>query len=180
MLLPILSTSFALLIAGIFLAAGISKWQAENQLFYQQTIDAYAITPVRWTACLLKLLAIAEIGIALLSVVPLTQKFGLLLAAIMLSVYLYSFAKQLKQGKVDMVCGCAGSSKRLKISSGLLIRNALLIGMCILAIFTPVNSVTLSWFIVLPTAVLSGLFYLSCEQLISNNQKIQALRLSGL
>ena len=91
------------------------------------------------------------------------------------SVYLLVFAKQMLQGKADMNCGCAGPGADLIISPMLLLRNAVLVALCLFAIGYGTTTTGMAWLVVLPLALVLGLIYLSCDQLIANQQKIQLI-----
>ncbi len=180
MLVSTLSIAFSFLIIGIFLVSGLSKLRKQNHWYYKNTIENYDMVPSAWAGPMVKFIACVEIFIALLTLVPSIQKVGLVLAACMLLIYGYSFIKQLEQGRVGIACGCSGPASDLTISAALVIRNAVLVLLCLVACLTPWGASQTNWSIVVPAAMALGLIYISIEQLLSNNQKIQALRLSKL
>lgn len=163
------------LIAGIFLQAGVSKLQTENQHYYANAIEAYGMTPKSLTQILPGLIGGFEVLICLLILLPAATKLGLIVAAGLFGVYLAAFAKQILQGKADMNCGCAGPGADVKISPLLLVRNAVLTLLCLFAVSSAAVPLGFEWFLVLPMAGIFALIYFSSDQLIANQQKIQLL-----
>ena len=178
-LLSIFADAIALLIAGLFLHAGSSKILPQNQRFYSDVMQSYAIAPSTLIPLLPRLIGSLEVLIALLILLPMFSSIGLITAAGLLAFYLLIFARLLIQGRVDINCGCAGPGAEVKISPMLLLRNGMLIALCLFAANT-VTAITtvsaMSWFLILPLATVLGLLYLSCDQLIVNQQKIEKLR----
>lgn len=174
-LTSIFAGAIAWLLAGIFLQAGVSKLAVANRAYYIATIDAYGVIPRGLLAAMPVAIGLFEVLIGIAILLPATSVAGLLIAAALTAFYLLLFARQILQGKADMNCGCAGPGADLKVSPMLLTRNAVLVALCIFAIkFAPV-AVGNAWFLVLPLAGMLALIYLSCEQLIANQQKVQLL-----
>ena len=171
--------AIALLIAGLFMHAGSSKLLSQNQRYYTDVIQSYAIAPGSLTPLLPRLIGSFESLIALLILLPMFSRVGLFAAAGLLALYLLVFAKLLMQGRADINCGCAGPGAEVKISSTLLLRNGILIALCLFSAntvaVTAAEFIT-GWFLILPLAAVLGLIYLSCDQLIVNQQKIEMLR----
>lgn len=166
----------AILIAVIFAHAGFSKLTPDNRVYYQTVIADYGLTPQSWSSHLVLFIGSIEILIALLTILSLTQTLGLMLASGLLTVYTLVFLKQLYQGKADMDCGCAGPSAGVKIGFGLVLRNIALILVCVVAIINFPVITTDSYLLALPLAIALILIYSSIEQLVTNKQKIQAIR----
>jgi hypothetical protein len=164
-----------LLIMGILLQAGFSKLSGENQSYYAKTIQTYGVRSQAVASLLPRLIGAVELIICALILVPISAKLGVLLAGSLFGIYFFAFVKQILQGKADMNCGCGGPGADLKISPMLLLRNAALIGLCWFAISTQTVSLGIAWVLVIPLAAALGLVYLSSDQLIANQQKIQIL-----
>lgn len=171
----IFTGAIELLIVGIVLQAGLSKLSAENQSYYATTIQTYGVGPQAVALFLPRLIGAFELMICALILVPISSKLGVLLAGSLFAVYFLAFVKQILQGKADMNCGCGGPGADLKISPMLLLRNAALIGLCLFAVSTQTAALGIAWVLVLPLAGALGLVYLSSDQLIANQQKIQIL-----
>jgi hypothetical protein len=164
-----------LLIMGILLQAGLSKLSAENQSYYAKTIQAYGVGSQAVASLLPRLIGAFELIICALILVPISAKLGVLLAGSLFGIYFLAFVKQILQGNADINCGCGGPGADLKISPMLLLRNAALIGLCWFAISSQAASLGIAWVLTLPLAAALGLLYLSSDQLIANQQKIQIL-----
>ena len=164
----------SLLIAGLLAHAGISKLLPQNQHYYTDVIQGYGV-PKNQSFALPRLIGLTELVIAILVLTPQFTTMGLTGAAILFAIYLIAFIKQLAQGKADANCGCAGPGANMMISPMLLLRNTVLISMCLLGMSIDFSSFSATWFIVIPLAISLGFVYHSCEQLIVNQQKIQML-----
>ena len=171
----VLSSAIGWFIAGVFVQAGLSKLASENHPYYVKAIEAYGVTPAALVPIMPRLIGIIEVSICILILLPMTSKVGLVLAGALLLMYLLVFAKQMLQGKADMNCGCAGPGADLIISPMLLLRNAVLVALCLFAIGYGTTTTGMAWLVVLPLALVLGLIYLSCDQLIANQQKIQLI-----
>ena len=179
--MTIFAYAIKLLIAGLFLHAGISKLNPQNQHYYQGVVQGYGFTDSSFKlGSLLNIMPFIIGGFetltALAIVIQQTTSFGLVAAAALLGLYGAIFAKQLLQGKADINCGCAGPGADVKISPMLLLRNGVLVALCVFALLVESSSFAASWFVVLPLAAVLSLIYLSSEQLMLNQQKIQMLR----
>ena len=174
--MSIFAYAIQLFIAGLFLHAGISKLSPQNQSYYQQVVQSYELL----TSDLVKLIPFIlggfEILAALAILIKQTSSIGLIAATALLTLYGLVFVKQLVQGKTDINCGCAGPGADVRISPMLLVRNATLVALCVYAIMVGSSSLLENWFLVLPIAAVLSLIYLSSEQLMLNQQKIEILR----
>ncbi|MBL4672195.1 MAG: hypothetical protein JKX81_08025 [Arenicella sp.] len=134
-LFSVLTQASALLLAGIFLGAGLSKLNPENAEYYREAIANYGITPRLWSARLVGLIGALELGIAVLIILPRSQFLSLIVAAVVLSVYAYAFIKIIREGRSDIDCGCAGPGGKVTVGRGLVVRNVILIVLALVAAF---------------------------------------------
>jgi hypothetical protein len=176
----IFAQASAMLIAAIFVMAGFSKLRPENQTFYHQAIDNYALTPQSWSTLLIGGLGVFEIGTASLILFPVSQFIGLLLAATLLLIYAVAFIKVIREGKANIDCGCSGPSGKLTIGYALVVRNLTLIALAVIGLWLGEPLLPNTWLILLLTLAVLGLVYASAEQLISNAQVIDKLQDSRL
>lgn len=156
----------------LFGVAGLQKlrsvsWYATLMARY---LDRKAV-PHAWV----RLVACVELGCCALLLVPATSAAGLALACVLLLGYALLMFLQLRRGKADMNCGCAGPASDTSISSGLIYRNLACALVASLSL-APV-SVMVSWNVpmVLITGLLSVfmmLIYSASEQVIANSQRI--------
>jgi len=171
----LMAYAMQILIAGIFAYAGISKLQLQNRAYYVRAIESYGLTIGAAASMFVRALGIIEVLVALMVLLPITKHFGLVGAVVLLATYFFAFAKQIIQGKADMNCGCAGPGAEVKISSVLLLRNLVLVLICLFALSQSSVPSGASWLIVIPLGLAFGLIYSSAEQLIANQQKIKLL-----
>lgn len=171
--------SLSLFVAAMFAQAGWSKLVPANQNYYQQVIQAYSVVPTSLPQPVLRLLprmiGCIELTTAGLILVPAFTKIGLLLAAFLIGFYTLLFVKQLLDGKADIDCGCAGPGAQSKVSGLLVARNVVLLYLVAIALFGLPSAGFSFHSLSLPLAIMIGLIYLSADQLIANNQKIQLL-----
>jgi len=163
------------------LHAGLSKLRPQNRNYYRGVAEAYEVVPRYLLSAFPLIVGSAETLIAIATVTAQTATLGLIAAMVLLSLYGLVFTKQLLEGKADVDCGCAGPDVDVKISPMLVLRNIVLVGLCIFAITVGSDSFSLSslaanWFLTLPIASMLSLIYLSFEQLVLNQQKIEMLR----
>jgi len=173
--MAIVAYAIKLLIAGLFLHAGFSKLQPHNQAYYRGVIRAYGVVPPGLIAALPRIMGGIEMLTAVAILLPFYSSTGLIATTGLLTLYLLMFVKQLLQGRADIDCGCAGPGADVKISPALLLRNIILIGLCVFAINAATATFLSIWFLALPLAMMFGLIYVSCEQLMVNQQKIKLL-----
>ena len=173
--IQIITHALQWLIAGIFMQAGLSKLMTENQTYYANAIEAYAMAPKVLTPLLPRVIGAIEVITCLLILIPATAQIGLISAASLFTLYLLAFAKQIAQGKADMNCGCAGPGAQVKISPLLLARNAVLVLISLFASQSVALPFGYAWFLVFPAAAILASIYFSSDQLIANQQKIQLL-----
>ena len=164
-----------LMIAGLFLYAGLSKLRPANQRYYQSVIEGYGFTSSNLQKLLPTLIGAFELVTVIVIIVPTMAFYGLLGAAFLLTVYGLIFTMQMLQGRADINCGCAGPGADVKIGPALIFRNGVLVVLSLFAASSAGASFE-SWYLVLPISATLGLIYLSAEQLMLNQQKIQLLR----
>lgn len=158
----------ALFFSWLFARAGVHKLRFRP--YYRQLLTAY-VPQAQLAAVLVTLLALAEISLALLLLLPGGRPPGLLGAVVLLGLYAAVMGWQLRRGRGDLDCGCSGPGA-LKISPALVLRNLLcaaLAGSVIAVpghVFDSIGAAVLS--LVLGCAV-AGL-YLFCELAIANAQ----------
>jgi len=161
-----------LFLVWLFGVAGLQKLRAVS--WYAALMARYLDrreVPHAWV----RLVAAVELGCCVLLLTPATSSAGLALACVLLLGYALLMFLQLRRGKADMNCGCAGPASDTSISSGLIYRNLV----CALVASLPLVpvSVMVGWNVpmVLITGLLSVfmvLIYNASEQVIANSQRI--------
>ena len=123
-------------------------------------------------------LAVLELSVALMLILPASRAVALLMAIALLSVYATVMAIQLILGRRQLNCGCAGPAATTHVSAVLVARNILLVVLAVVALLTG-SSIVISSYSVLLIVCLTLfmiVLYLCAEQLISNSQRLAALK----
>ncbi|MBD9527339.1 MauE/DoxX family redox-associated membrane protein [Paracoccus sp. PAR01] len=106
---------------------------------FYRTVGAaldYGAAPEAWVPRLVRLLGIVEAGCVLALIVPASRPFAGMVAAILFAVYALLMARVLRQGRVQIDCGCGGAPQPI---SGLsLLRNGVLTGAGVAVALLPV------------------------------------------
>ena len=180
--LAVLSDASAVFFLWLFVTAGLHKLKPANGEYFTALFGDYGLSTNRPKLLLVltKLTGALELSIGLAIIIPASRSIAAIAACGILLSYLTMMALQLRQGRRDLDCGCAGPGSQLKISGHLLGRNALLAVSCLFCL-SPGLSLGLSpdlssVFITLCLAVIAVLVNLCCDQLIRNAQHIQAMR----
>lgn len=175
----IMSNAIALFMFWLFLSAGMSKLKPSNRHYYVGVFGQYGVTLPELVNASVWIIGSLEVVSGILILVPEFRMAGAALCAIMLAVYWCLFANQIRQGKVDIDCGCAGPGGGVMVSPALLIRNALLMALLGLLTFsneTLTTSVRIDyWLLSAVMAAMIVLISLSAEHLIANAQKLKRL-----
>jgi uncharacterized membrane protein YphA (DoxX/SURF4 family) len=127
----------------------VSAWHKLRDLHaFRATLANYRLLPPGLSALLAPGLAICELAIAALLLIPAARIDGAAIAPIgalvLLALYSGALAINLARGRRDLDCGCLGPAHRQPVSPGLLLRNALLATGAALLLL-PVAARNLSW-----------------------------------
>ncbi len=126
-------------LACIFVTAAVGKLRHltvfEGVLANYRLLPRWAVAPAHVLLPLLEL----SVGLALI-IVP---RIAALSAALLLSIFAGAMAVNLRRGRTDIDCGCHQSTLRQRLSWTLVGRNAVLVGVSILAA-APAPTVSLS------------------------------------
>ena len=173
---PVLSFGSALVLAWVFLAAGVHKWRDLRQ--FAATLGAYGLLPamlVRPAALALPLVEFTlAAGLWLPSVRPVAAWAG----AVLLGVYTLAIGINLARGRRSIDCGCGDPGQNQSLTEWLLLRNGVLIGFAMLAAAPGVDRPTgwLDWLVGFLAATTLVLLYTACNQLLSNRDRLKNLR----
>lgn len=179
----IVSNATALFLLWLFFTAGMHKVKPANHDYYARVFTGYGL-PAEWASGPLPaLVGSLEIGSGILLVIPPTRVVGVILICTLLLVYLIAMGQHWVSGRQDIDCGCGGSSdSKTSISHHLLVRNVVLLALA-LSCLLPMSDIQIYrmlpasalWLIAIAAALMVVL-YLSTEQLISNEQKLERLK----
>ncbi len=157
----------------LFGFAAFSKMRApaEYQLLMSAYLDGREVGAWQVWA-----VALTEVLIVIVLLVPGASSLGLLLASLVLFFYAALMLQKITSGNADMRCGCGGSNSGLVISPHLVIRNLVCICLALACLLPPYGiagpfagagfSLMLCVFLIFT--------YLSADQLIENAQHIGA------
>ena len=172
---PVLIWTAAIILSGLFLAAGLHKACAPS--YYRGLISGYTGLPVTLAGLAGNVLALTEISVGALLLLP-DCRFNAACGAMgLLVLYSLLISISLLRG-LDMDCGCSGPLSRQKLSPWLLLRN----GMLLLCAWVPTNPSTERMtgvgdlLIILCSSAAVIFVYLAFEQLLSNREKLILLR----
>ena len=173
---PILSVAPALVLACVFLAAGMHKWRDLRQ--FETTLDAYRLLP-GWLAHPAALvLPLAESVIALGLLLPVARSAAASAGAVLLGIYTLAIGVNLARGRRSIDCGCGNPGRDQSLTEWLLLRNGALIGLAVLAATPAVNRAMgwLDWLVALLAATTLVLLHSACNQLLANRDRLANLR----
>ena len=172
---PVLGHGLSASLALILLPGALHKLRDPS--LFARSVEDYDLLPpalVPWMAWGLSLLELAA-GISLLPM--LTRPLGGLLSLLALSLSSIGVALALHRGRRQIDCGC-GSGVSLRLSAGLLWRNAVLLAAAWLTLL-PLSSRPVAWPDGLATCAVTlfsmGL-YAVVNQLLANHPRLQELR----
>ena len=156
-------------LAWLFALAAAHKFRAS--LYYRDLLSSY-FDSINIGAAGVRLVASAEFIVAGLLLLPQTRYAGLAAGAVILVFYALMMALQVKRGRDDIACGCAGPASMLTVSPALVARNLLC---ATLAVFAFAGSLALplgvsAYALSFGIAGFMIVLYMCSDQLIANAQ----------
>jgi uncharacterized membrane protein YphA (DoxX/SURF4 family) len=172
---PVIALGLVLLLGWVLLDAGLGKLRAPA--LTAAHIDDYRLLPEAAGAWLARPLAVLEISLAVLLLVPFSRVSALVLAAILLAGYGLAITVNLLRGRRDIDCGCAGPGQSQRLSVALPVRNLLLVAAALVAALSPgLPSHWSGWLFALFCGTVAALLYASVSGLLANQQQLERLR----
>jgi len=170
-----------LALALLFAAAGLSKLR--HPAAFRAAIASYELLPGFIVGPTARVLAVTEVGAAVLLLWPAGVLSGGVVLWLLLLVFSMAIAINLWRGRTDIDCGCwmFGSRQEVQQNSiglGTLVRNASLAGLVLIAVLPAAGRALniLDWLTVLMgTLAALGLFAMAA-QLSVNGRRLAALR----
>lgn len=165
----VISIGLSLFLAWLFVTAGMHKFKASD--YYRELMSSY-FDSLSVSRPMVAAVGCAELFVAALLLLPQSRTVGLLLAALILSFYAAMMAVQIKRGRDDIACGCAGPASMLTVSPALVLRNLLCAILAVVACFLPEFSTPVfsSYTLAAGIAVFVVVLYICSDQLIANAQ----------
>ena len=123
-------------------------WAATHKLrdaaAFRTALANYDLLPARWLDRCARLLIVAELAVAMGVLLPGLGDAAALLGAALLALYAGAIGVNLRRGRRDIDCGCAGAARRQPLSVGLVVRNLVLAGAAVVSAL-PAAPRVLTW-----------------------------------
>ena len=171
MFAPAFAMGIAVFACGLFAQAGYAKLRQPDA--YRQPLEQYLgiRTLPAWAP---RAVGGLELAAALAVLLPATRALGAIACVSLLLCYAVAMAMQVRQGRVDLRCGCSGPASDTRVSPSLVVRNVMAALPCIALVFVagaPVPAPALLIGAALGVVLL--LTYLSGDQMIANRQRLK-------
>lgn len=122
---PYLLIASAWLLAAIFLFSAFGKLR-DRRAFVSIVLD-YHILPKHWARRFAAVLPWLEMAVGLMLLLGLSTRIAAALSGLLLLTFIVAMGVNLRRGRKDLNCGCAGVRHHRKISGKLILRNTLLV-----------------------------------------------------
>jgi len=145
---------------------------------FRRALEGYELLPSLWAVPAGALLIAGELGIAVGLCLPRVAPAASVAAALLLGLYGWAIAINLRRGRRDLDCGCGGPARRQTISAWLVWRNGLL-AVVALAAALPPSSRALTWLdggTLLAAVGALALLYAAADGLLANAPGVARLR----
>jgi hypothetical protein len=163
-----------LAIACIFVLAAIHAMR--DWADFSGIVEQYRIAPRRLALAAARILPPLELVTAAALPLPMTSTLGALLGLCLMTLFTVAVAVNLARGRVSIDCGCGGASGQ-KLSTGLVIRNVVVMFGLFVALVAPARGVADgTTLIALSGASLAlTVLYFAANQLMTNFQALGSL-----
>lgn len=174
---PILIHACALALAAILATAATHKLRAPR--WFAAQLEAYALLPAPLVKPAARALPLVEGAVAVALLLPVSRSAAALAAAALLAAYAGAIAVNLWRGRRDIDCGCAGPGESQPLRPVLLLRNAALLGLALLAALPPLPRALglFDGFVAIAAAAVLLLLYAAADGLLTNAPRL--LKLTG-
>lgn len=174
---PILIHACALALAAILATAASHKLRAPR--WFASQLEAYALLPTGLLQPVARLLPLLEGAVALGLLLPASRSVAALAAGVLMLAYAAAIAVNLWRGRRDIDCGCAGPGESQPLRPLLLLRNAALLGLALLAAAPSLaREIGLfDGFVAIAAAAVILLLYAAVDGLLTNAPRL--LKLTG-
>jgi len=172
---PIYPAVCALALAAILATAASHKLRAPRR--FARQLEDYALLPQALLAPFTRLIPLLEAVLALALLLPATRTWAAFGTAALLAAYALAIAINLWRGRRDMDCGCSGPNQSQPLRPALLLRNAGLVALALIAAHTPLaremGAADLMLSILASATLL--LLYTAIDTLLANAPNLRAL-----
>lgn len=115
------------------LFVGAARHKLADSLRFEGVVADYRLAPARWSFGIARGLVVLEVALVLAFAlgffIPVLASVAALAAAVVLAGYALAIGVNLARGRNEIECGCGGPGELLR--PRLLLRNAVLIGVCL-------------------------------------------------
>jgi len=172
---PVYPGVCALALAVILTSAAVHKLRTPAR--FARQLDDYALLPQALLAPLTRAIPLLEAALALGLVLPAWRNVAALGAAALLALYALAMALSLWRGRGGIDCGCSGPGQMQPLRPALLLRNAGLIALALIAAQAPLPRPfgVLDWGLVLFAGSTLVLLYTAIDTLLANAPRLGAL-----
>ena len=172
---PVFVIAAALAVAVILASAATHKLRAPARFANQ--VEDYQLLPRGLVRPVARLLPFVEVAVAFALLVPASRGIAALVAAALLAGYAGAIAINLWRGRRDIDCGCAGPEQAQPIRPVLLARNAVLVGLALVASLAPHSRDlgVFDSFVVIASAAVALLVYAAADGLMANSPRLLKL-----
>lgn len=172
---PIISLSASLMLAAILLAAASHKLRAPHR--FARQIGGYDLLPAGASAMAARAVSMVEMLIAVALLVPMLRGWGAVGAVALLLLYTGAIAINLLRGRRDIDCGCSGPGLERPLTGALIVRNAVLVALAVLAAL-PTSGAALhgfGLFLIAAVVAVGLILYTAIEGLLANQPRLMSL-----
>ena len=172
---PVFVLVLRLALALIFATALAHKLKAPRE--FAAVVAEYRLVPEAFVIAASGALLLLEMLVVLTLLVPALGRFGAWAAAATLVLYAGAMAINLARGRRTIDCGCSGPGQRQQLSEWLVLRNALLAVMAVLAALPPAPRLLSGWDAATIAFGVAAflLLYSTGNHLIANQPKLKEL-----
>ena len=121
---PLVEATFTLFLVMLFASASAGKFRALVE--FEGVVGNYRLLPAAMVRPAAISLPVAELGVALLLLVPATRGFGGIAAAELFVLFAAAMGINLLRGRREIDCGCFRTAHRQYLTTWHLVRNAVL------------------------------------------------------
>lgn len=172
---PIFVITAALAVAVTLASAATHKLRASARFASQ--LEDYQLLPQALVRPVARTLPWIEAALAFALLVPAARHLAALGAAALLASYGLAIGINLWRGRRDIDCGCAGPEQAQPIRPLLLARNAILVGLALVASLPPLSRSlgVFDAFVVIAASAVALLIYAAAEGLLANGPRLLKL-----
>jgi len=172
---PIYPTVCALALAVILASAAAHKLRAPAR--FARQLGDYALLPQALLSPMARLIPLLEAALALGLLLPASRLWAAFGTAALLAAYALGIAINLWRGRKDMDCGCSGPDQAQPLRPALLLRNATLVALALLAAWPPLPRVLgmADMLVAVTASAVLVLLYTASDTLLANAPRLAAL-----